>query len=1623
VGRVKNYQLVLCENDYRKKKILLGDLNNNGRVDEEDSERLYEYIFGAFKDKDPMKEIPYADMNQDGVITEDDLWIVYDISLGLADPSLYWKEIDEYEIFEREVCEIGSSTSSFSGKAFNTVFYTKIDGTHELSFELPRYYLNEETGETVSNELIEFVTNKNKLILKDVEENKEYHFVVNKKIDKEDNGIFSYSYSCTDAYIEELSKTGYGLTFTDEVDGNGLGTIHELAREVLKDSGWEYAEEKTGDLLEYSTDIQYNKEQRRYDTVYIPQPVHPIEYVEEVGRYCNKLDVYRKVEDELRPIYCYEDTEQIVPSSVRNLLYNSDEFIDLTGWTSFKKSDGVTKAGVAISTKRVDQDENDLVPAEYYLELTATEEATESFLMNDTAADANKHISANQPYLFKYEVDDTINKGYISSIRIFNKNPLTGEIENIKTEADYSQVKKMEPGKYYTIKTNVSFLKPYIVFGVQCNDGRLVIKNFSLFEVKGKALEDKTAEEINLELISELPDKKVLNPANSDDQEILTKLYLPMESTVSAYTHKKTMYFYCNKDKDKTVTYLDFEEQVNVKYSIEKVLLGDIDQDGVVTNSDADNLSFYVNNGNSSADPNLDFTYADINQDGKIDQDDARLALRLASGIEVPIYIEVGEKGVVNEDGSDFTPLKIKIVDELPLEPKLDTIYKLSKDGKFYQYYQVKRDGVIGGAWDLALYGDGVSNKRRTLIAQKSNRFNLLQKLAELFKVWCVFEIERDSTTGTYRKIVWFKEKAINENFSGFHKGVNLQGLERIAESEEIVTKMFVEDIENEFSDNGFVTIRSASMNPWGENYYYNFKYYVDQHLLNGEMVESDLQNLYSKVKGKNAAIFDLNDKITYAAVELNNLSSMLKSISYCLASCAERITSINVDLKNSQLSKTDRKMLKTSKKSHTAQQKKYQNQKDKVKAEYDALKKDYDDWNKEVERLQKEKEELIHNFEIKYAQYIKEGVWSDSSYIDNDAYYLDSQKVSNTSAMPKTSWNISVIDGSVIEELEDFKVSVGDQTILVDNEFFGIVPKVEENYVFEVLITGIKEYLDNKTKNEIEVRNYLTSFEDIFQRISAATQTLELNEQTYDKAAYFKSDGTVDKDIIQSTLLQNALTLANSSDNSYILDENGLALQSLINPAKKMRAIADGLFFSNSMDLNGEPIWKTGITAEGINASVITSGQLNTSLIKIYSDGQVNFSWGPEGITSYDPNSVEDSDSFIRLDGFGLYSIRNVEQGSEGFQLLDNGKPWFTGLTRNAALDRIIQKSVFSITDKGFRLNVGKNKGYIRLGYENGSTTDAYGLYITDDEGNMTVKLQNNGDNIIAGWKVTKGSLQYRENDTLKMLLSGVASQNATYVVGDSGEKSDWLIWAGPSRSKGRFGVRKDGTFYASEAHITGSLTVAKGSKIAGWDINESSISSHATIDNAKKRIYLASADSTANFWIRADDEEDKRSFSVSKNGYLYARNAEIEGKITASEGDFSDKVTIGGTSVTAEKLRKLFSSATGGGKGDTYITNIYAGGGSVGGWNIGGQTLTSSAAGSGVITLDSTNLQVEVKNVGMSSTYKVALATNGNNPGLKFTHNTKDAYLYARHDGEKWNLYFDDLTLTNKIGSYTDI
>lgn len=1451
---MQDYQILLYESKFAPMEINPLDLDEDGYITGNDVILLEKYTKSPSSVPEKIKNriealrpdgFKTADINKDKKIDENDYRALLRIAANL-EGSPYENELDysRGSFKDFPVCELGSSTSNFGGKAIEPILSTKIDGTHELKFSLPSIYFDENTGKMVDNEIVRYIANKSRIRLKKKNKKTEkydlYVFVVNTKTDRDNNGILHHEYACTDAYIEELSKTGYGIMFSDDVEfGNGLDTIHGFADKILEDSDWTYRADKTGTLLEYTTDLEYNIEQGRYDTVYKPVPVHPIKYIKQLGRYCNKLDPNLTKGD--KQYYCYEDTQQITSNTVRNILYNSNEPIDIVGWTTYKKNSENTKILPGYELVPFDGswdgDGDGKKETHYGIQLQKKAVTGGTYLLNDTCASSNTTIKANQPYMFRFTTpqEDRYDMR-VRAIHIYDRNPLMGA--NIQPVYKWSLGTSVDgngnhyyfkPATNYVLKTNVSIANPYFAFYISVakpsesggTANKFSFYTMNLYEIKGKETRDgsgnitATAEENNLDLLSTLIDKMEIP---SGDARLKKMCGLEPEK-ITSYTEKKILYFYVNGDEDDEDTPLEY-----VKFE-------DICD---VTISDKDKDSFS------------------------------------AGGT-----------------------------------PESNKVYKSSSDKRYYQYYTLEKNGVSNSVWDLALYGDGANDKRRTLNIEKSNRFNLLQELAELFKAWCVFNIE-ENPDGSLKREVWFKENAINENFAGFHKGVNLQSLDRTSNSDNIVTKLYVEDQENDYAENGFVTIRTSSFNPWGENYFYNFKYYVDQGFL-PEIVEyqgkkmlrvdRDTTELYNSVYLDNRAILDNNEKLVQLKMDLSNLNTQITSLGYCLATATERIASMKTDINSGKLSAADKDKLEKNIKTYESQQKTYQDKINALKEKVQNVEKEIDEFEEDNKIRTTRKKNFIKNFERQYLPYIKEGVWSDNSYVDNDTYMLDSQKVSNTSAIPVTNWTITVLDGSVIEDLENYIFEVGDKTFLIDNEFFYDNPSKE--YRFEVLISGIEENLENGLKNKIEVRNYLTSFEDIFQRISAATQTLELKEHVFDKADYFTSDHQIDQGILQNTLANNSLILANSSDNSYTLDNTGLTLQSVINPAKKVRLVADGLFFSNSlrfpMDVPeeengvnlgvGEPEWKTGITADGINASVLTAGEINTSLIKIYDGINPKFSWGDLGLTAY---QTDDANSFLRLDAYGLYYIEN----ETGFNYDADGNPWYEKYRNNdGVLDEgkivadIVNNSTFSLTRNGLHfnfdfdstpdINISDTGGTIQLGYlENG-----YGLQIKDTSNKTQVRLANKGINTIAGWNFTSSTLysDYSENSySYRTFLqtSGNArfgvyrSPGSTYVYNDSTVKK-------------LFYVTKEGLLHAENATITGTITATDG-KIGNWNIDDSRITTSRTVSGVKQEFYLASASATSyTNWLVAKNGSTT-TFQVTKDGVLKASGAEIEGSLS---------------------------------------------------------------------------------------------------------------------------------------------
>ena len=184
--------------------------------------------------------------------------------------------------------------------------------------------------------------------------------------------------------------------------------------------------------------------------------------------------------------------------------------------------------------------------------------------------------------------------------------------------------------------------------------------------------------------------------------------------------------------------------------------------------------------------------------------------------------------------------------------------------------------------------------------------------------------------------------------------------------------------------------------------------------------------------------------------------------------------------------------------------------------------------------------------------------------------------------------------------------------------------------------------------------------------------------------------------------------------------------------------------------------------------------------------------------------------------------------------------------------------------------------------------------------------------------------------------------------------------------------------TLDSSTGTITTNNIIATGGSIGGWQIGSEAIyktcaSSASSTGYYKAFMQAASNPFSAAFGVYETDEQGatygKSKFYITYGGDLYASNADITGVITATSGNFSDNVTIGGTKVTAGYLKNLYNYAVGG--TGTPIKQINAEKGAIGNWHIGSvEVITGGSTGN--ISLDGALYSDNVYDAGW--TYQVA-------------------------------------------------
>ena len=333
----------------------------------------------------------------------------------------------------------------------------------------------------------------------------------------------------------------------------------------------------------------------------------------------------------------------------------------------------------------------------------------------------------------------------------------------------------------------------------------------------------------------------------------------------------------------------------------------------------------------------------------------------------------------------------------------------------------------------------------------------------------------------------------------------------------------------------------------------------------------------------------------------------------------------------------------------------------------------------------------LTKEFNQKYEGYLKEGTWTDSNYLTDNEYYWGGVSVLDNSCKPQTNYSISVIDISKtdIKNADLYEIDIADTSYVEDVDFFGIDPYSGLPNKEKVIISEITYNLDIPMNDTIGVQNYTSSFDDLFQQITASVQSLTYNENIYKRARSFTPKHYVKTDSLQGTLNTGDLTLLNTN-NSIKLDRNGTEGNAIQNTSNRYILNGDGLYFST----DGGTRWIQAVSPKGYNMDYAKFGAIDVSKIKLVDNQYVYFLWDQNGINAYNPKNTKDYARFNK-NGLSLYKdnkIRmragykndNITNNTDiGFYLYDlQGKTIFStqeGVNNSASLKLIGEINVQS--------------------------------------------------------------------------------------------------------------------------------------------------------------------------------------------------------------------------------------------------------------------------------------------------------------------------------------------------------
>lgn len=195
------------------------------------------------------------------------------------------------------------------------------------------------------------------------------------------------------------------------------------------------------------------------------------------------------------------------------------------------------------------------------------------------------------------------------------------------------------------------------------------------------------------------------------------------------------------------------------------------------------------------------------------------------------------------------------------------------------------------------------TEKLRMVEGNESNRYNLLQSIAEAFEVYTKYKYYYDDNYHIIGREVIFYNNFLDEyNTIDLTYDYDTQSISRELNAADIVTKMYVKTLDDESYPSGLASIIDTEANKTGEDYILNFDYLYDIKTISDEQYaaiktfEKNIANLNKQIKPLDTSIIKLEKELLDAEVARDNALALMKEAENNITFVTEQLKAITND-------------------------------------------------------------------------------------------------------------------------------------------------------------------------------------------------------------------------------------------------------------------------------------------------------------------------------------------------------------------------------------------------------------------------------------------------------------------------------------------------------------------------------------------------------------------------------------------------------------------------------------------------------------------------------------------------------------------------------------------------------